>query len=384
MNSNHMWMKSRVLVLCFTLICAGGAGRLVPGGQTTAAPIPAKLTDAEFWKLTTTFSEDDGTFRSDNLLSNELSFQYVIPELLAKAKQGRVYMGVGPEQNFTYIAALKPAMVFIVDIRHGNFDVQLMYKALFELSKDRAEFVSRLFSRKRPAGLDTQSSVRDIFEKYAGVEPSRELFQETLDLVVEHLKVKHGFPLSAGDLEGIDWALRNYYRYGPAINYNSSAAAAAPDIVGTTGFGRGRNRGFNGVTYADLMTADDGNGQYRSYLGSEENFRFLKELESNNLLVPVVGDFGGSKAIREVGKYLKSIDAVVSAFYLSNVEQYLSQDGKTVAFLSNVAALPLDESSTFIRSGGGFGFGGGFGGRSGGLGSELGNMLSEVRAYIGK
>ena len=91
-------------------------------------------------------------FRSDNLLSNETSFQYIIPDLLKTAKQGRVYLGVGPEQNFTYIAALKPAMAIIIDIRHGNLDVHLMYKALFELSNDRAEFVSRLFSRKRPGG----------------------------------------------------------------------------------------------------------------------------------------------------------------------------------------------------------------------------------------
>ena len=113
----------------------------------------------------------------------------------------------------------------------------------------------------------------------------------------------------------------------------------------------------------------------------EENFQFLNDLESKNLLVPVVGDFGGSKAIREVGKYLKSIDAVVSAFYLSNVEQYLSQDGKTEIVLKNVAELPLDQSSTFIRSGAGRGFAGGFGRRGGGLGSELGNMFSETRAY---
>jgi len=99
--------------------------------------------------------------------------------------------------------------------------------------------------------------------------------------------------------------------------------------------------------------------------------------------VPVVGDFGGPKAIREVGKYVKSLDAIVAAFYLSNVEQYLAQDGKTSAFFSNVAALPLDDSSTFIRSGG-RGFGGGGFGRRGGLGSELGNIMSEVRAYISR
>jgi hypothetical protein len=188
--------------------------------------------------------------------------------------------------------------------------------------------------------------------------------------------------LSSGDLEGIEWALSNYYNYGPAINYNSSASEAAPDIVGATGFGR--RGGFGGVTYADLMIADDGAGKYRSYLANDENFAFLKDLESKNLLVPVVGDFGGTKAIRAVGKYLKSIDAMVSAFYLSNVEQYLSQDGKTSEFLANVATLPLDESSTFIRSGGNRGFGGGFGRRGGSLGSELGNMLSEVRGYAGR
>jgi hypothetical protein len=257
-----------------------------------------------------------------------------------------------------------------------------MYKALFELSKDRAEFVSRLFSRKRPAGLTTQSTAREIFDAYSYTEPSQDLFDSTLKMIENQLKTKHGFALSAGDLEGIQWALGNYYRFGPGINYNSSVSSAAPEIVGATGFG-GRNGGFGAVTYADLMMVDDGNGVHRSYLATEENFAFLKDLESKNLLVPVVGDFGGSKALREVGKYLKSIDATVAAFYLSNVEQYLSQDGKTSTFLANVASLPLDQSSTFIRTGGRRGFGAGFGGR-GGLGSELGNMLGEVRGYVGR
>src|SRR5262245_49156021 len=122
-----------------------------------AQSIPAKLTDEEFWKLSAESSEPDGTFRSDNLLSNEIWFQYVLADLTKVSKPGRIYLGVGPEQNFTYIAATKPKMVFIIDIRRGNLDLQLMYKALFELSKDRAEFVSRLFSKKRPEGLTAQS-----------------------------------------------------------------------------------------------------------------------------------------------------------------------------------------------------------------------------------
>src|SRR5579863_4523435 len=91
--------RLRLLVFCVMFV----AGLIALYGA-----VPARLTDDQFWKLSTNSSEQDGTFRSDNLLSNELNFQYVIPDLVSTAKQGRVYMGVGPEQNFTYIAALKP------------------------------------------------------------------------------------------------------------------------------------------------------------------------------------------------------------------------------------------------------------------------------------
>src|SRR4051812_8347240 len=128
MKSHLIVIRARVLAVCFALLCTGVAIGFLPGGHAAAPPVPERLSDDQFWKLSSASSESDGTFRSDNLLSNELNFQYVIPDLLEKARQGRVYMGVGPEQNFTYIAALKPSMVFIVDIRHGNMDVQLMYK----------------------------------------------------------------------------------------------------------------------------------------------------------------------------------------------------------------------------------------------------------------
>src|SRR5438552_11205050 len=192
MKRQQSLKRSRVLLVSLFLIGSLTAVRLLPGARATAAsPVPARLSDEQFWRLSNASSEQDGSFRSDNLLSNELSFQNVIPDLLQRAKQGRVYMGVGPEQNFTYIAALKPAMVFIVDIRHGNLDVQLMYKALFEMSKDRAEFVSRLFSRKRPNGLTTRSTAIEIFDAYLAVESSRDLYDANLKSIVDHLKTKH-------------------------------------------------------------------------------------------------------------------------------------------------------------------------------------------------
>ena len=344
-----------ILITACLVFIMQAAVRLAPSGH--AAPPPKELSDQQFWSLSKEFSEEDGVFRSDNLLSNETSFQYVIPNLLKGTKQGRVYLGVGPEQNFTYIAALKPAMAFIIDIRHGNLDVHLMYKALFELSKDRAEFVSRLFSRKRPNGLTEKSSVTEIFNAYLAADGSKEMYEENLSAIQNVLIKKHGFPLSSGDIDGIHWALSNYYQFGPAINYSSSLSASTPpEIVGAIGGGFGNN----GVTYASLMTAEDGLGQNRSFLASQENFDFLKDLESRNLVIPVVGDFGGNKAIRGVATYLKSIDAMVSAFYLSNVEQFLGQGGKWRTFCASTATLPLDDTSFFIRSGRGRNiFGGG-------------------------
>ena len=137
-------LSGRRAILTAAFLAALGIGGLSAGGRTPLAAdsLPVRLTDREFWKLVVDFSEPNGFFSSDNLLSNEAGFQKVILELLEMSKPGRVYLGVGPEQNSTYIVATRPSMVFIVDVRRGNLDLQLLYKALFELSVDRIEFVS--------------------------------------------------------------------------------------------------------------------------------------------------------------------------------------------------------------------------------------------------
>jgi hypothetical protein len=368
----HERVRPIALVLAVLVIASlrltGGAS----APQTASAgTLPKTLTDREFWNLSKDSSEADGYFRSDNLLSNETSFQTVIPDLVKTVKPGRVYLGVGPEQNFTYLSAVRPAMAIIIDIRHGNLDVQLMYKALFELSKDRVDFVSRLFSRKRPDGLTSKSTAVEIFNAFTTAEGNKALYEENLQAVEDLLTKKHGFALSAGDHDGIRWAFGNFYQFGPGINYGSSLSAGVPPaIVGTTG---GAGRGI-GTTYADLMTADDGRGENRSYLANEENFAFVKDLEARNLVVPVVGDFGGDVAIRSVARYLKRFDASVSAFYLSNVEQFLEQDNKWLKFCASVSTLILDDTSMFIRSGRGPNrFGGGV------QNSSTGPMLADLR-----
>jgi hypothetical protein len=356
----------RLLAAGLVLVVALGFLAQPPAVGASADTLPSKLTDQEFWKLVEDFSESNGYFRSDNLLSNEIWFQWVIPELLSRSRQAGVYLGVGPEQNFSYIAALKPKMVFITDIRRGNLHTQLMYKALFEMSADRADFYGRLFTKKRPEGLTATSTASELVNAYWDPQKTptgpESMFKENLQAIKDHLTKKRNLPLVKEDLDGIEYVYWNFYWHGPAINYNSSQS-------------QGGGRGGNYVSYGDLMMATDGANVSRSYLASEETYRVLKDLHERNLFVPLVGDFAGPKALRSVGKYVREHGATIAAFYLSNVEQYLNQNGVWFSFCANVATLPLDEKSTFIRSASGGG-----GGPGGGLVNSLGSMLAETKS----
>jgi len=371
-------MRRTLVSLLFLSLLIGPAAR-------SATPIPTRLADSELWSMVSTFSEPGGQFRFENFLSNEIYFQNVIPALKARVKPGGIYMGVGPEQNFTYIVAVQPRMAFITDIRRQNMLELMMYKAIFEMAPNRADFISVLFSRKRPSGLTADATADALFTAYRSVVEDPALYKKNLQAIEDLLLKTHRFPMRTEDLAGIEKVYGYFYDYGPGINYNSGGG-------GPGGFGRG----FANVTYADLMSANDQQGtssttgKNRSFLATEENYQYIRDMELRNLIVPLVGDFAGPKAIRAVGSWTKQHAATVTAFYLSNVEQYLFMDRVDGKFYANVETLPLDATSTFIRSGRAPGGGyGGRGGRRGGFGGSgfgvLTSMLSPIseilRAY---
>lgn len=309
-----------------------------------AKPLPNQLSNEDFWRLVEAFSEPSGYFQSDNLVSNEHTFQYVVPALQQMARPGRVYVGVAPDQNFTYMLALKPQLAFIVDIRRGNLHTQMMYKALIELSLDRAEFVGRLFARPRPEGLTSKSTVDEIFMAYARTISDGNLQAETWARMQAHLTQTRNFRLKDEDLRGIEDIYDQFVRYGPSITYSSGPGRQGGGI-------RRRGGGFsNFPSYADLMRQTDASGVQRGYLATEESFQALKLMEQRNLIVPIVGDFAGPKALRAVGRYIRDHGSTVAAFYTSNVEQYLFRNGVWRNFYSNLSTLPLDDSSVIIRS----------------------------------
>jgi hypothetical protein len=132
--------------------------------------LPSRLSDAEYWKMITDFSEPAGYYQYNVITTNEASYQYSIPDLMKTPRAGGAYLGVGPEQNFTYIAALQPKIAFIFDIRREMMLEHLMYKSVFEMSANRVEFVANLFSRKAPSQLGPDTSV-ERSSRHSSVSP---------------------------------------------------------------------------------------------------------------------------------------------------------------------------------------------------------------------
>jgi hypothetical protein len=136
------------------------------------------------------------------------------------------------------------------------------------------------------------------------------------------------------DEAGIRNVAHAFFNSGPALRYT---------FIG--GYGGGMSM----PSYSELMTETDGDLRNWNFLATEDQFRMIQNMEKNNLIVPLVGDFTGPKALRSIGGYVKDHGSTVRAFYTSNVEQYLFQDEKWQRFYNNVAFLPADSTSTFIR-----------------------------------
>jgi len=292
---------------------------------SSADTLPAQLTDAEYWKMITDFSEPDGAFHLEIVTSNETSYQSILPDVMRIAKPGGAYFGVGPEQNFTYVAALQPKIAFIFDIRRDMMLEHLMYKSVFEMSANRVEFVSNLFARRAPAQLTDASSVQAIFQSMSRIPGDATLAEAHVKEILTRLKTGHGFTLTRTDENRIRAIYLSFVREG-VLDFSSS---------------------FMSPGYAGLMTTTDRNGKNWSYLATNENYHRVRGLHQKNLIIPLVGDFGGPKALRMAGQYLRNHGAVLNVFYLSNVEDYIS--GVWAQYVNNITSFPMDDSSILMR-----------------------------------
>lgn len=309
------------------------------GAQSVSAvKAPDKLDNlpaAEFSRLVRELSEDGGFFRSDNFTSNETAYLTVVDKMRQQGASGGAYIGVGPEQNFTYIAKIRPRIAFIVDIRRQAIIQHLMYKAVFHLSPDRVQFLSRLLSRPAPKDKapKPEAPIQDILAFFGQAVADEKIYAANLAAIRKTIEDEFQFPLSEGDVKSLEYVYKSFSEDGLDIAYRMDDS-----------------RGGYFPTLKDLIVQTDLQGRLGNFLAINEDYDFVRNLHRKNLIIPVVGDFAGKKALRAVGDYLRKNGFTVTAFYTSNVEQYLFQNEVFAAFANNVRTLPINDRSLFIRS----------------------------------
>jgi hypothetical protein len=308
---------------------------------TAAYALPQdSIPASEFARLTRDLSEEGGYFFSDNFTSNEDSYLTVVDKLQELGAKGGAYIGVGPEQNFTYIAKVRPRIAFIVDIRRQAMIQHLMYKAIFQLSPTRADFLSILLSKplkqKAPGPKD---SIDDIVAYFLNIPADDKAYAANLAAIRKTIQQDFQFPLSAEDQDSLEYVYKSFRTLGFNIGF---------DVNGM--FGR---RFGHLPNLREILVKKDLNGNQGNFLASADDYDFVSGMQKKNLIIPVVGDFGGQKALAAVGDYLKKHGYIVSVFYASNVEIVLFQYGSRdqfPAFVKNIKKLPINERSVLIRS----------------------------------
>lgn len=301
----------------------------------------AALSDSAFASLVARISEPGGFFDSDNLISNESSYLHVLGAMRRVGVMGGAYVGVGPDQNFSYIAQVRPRIAFIIDIRRDNLLQHLWFKALFEMARNRAEYLALLTGRPVPGELAAwnRRSIDEIVKYIERSGPDPDQFEATRAIVRNKVR-RYGIPVTPAELETISRIQQAFFDAGLDLRFTSLGRAPRPYYP----------------TLRSLLLEHDLTGKLASYLASEEGFQYVKSLEARNLVVPVVGNLAGDHALREIGRVLRERGDRLSALYVSNVEFYLMREGSFDAFAATVRTLPHTSRSVIIRSyfGGGF------------------------------
>src|SRR5262245_15603860 len=289
--------------------------------------------ETRFAERIRTLSGPGGAFDTDNLISNEASYLDVLPALTDNGATGGAYVGVGPDQNFSYIAHIKPAVAFISDVRRDNLLLHLLFKAIFAEAPRRVDYLSLLTGRAPPPPdqQSTGASIETLIEQVDQASP------EAPGLVRGRLEDRirtFGVPLSASDFETIARFHRAFMDAGFTLRFRS----------------HGRPAQSYYPTLGELLAATDRNGRQWGYLASDEAYQVVRELQARDAIIPVVGDVSGPQAMPAIAAAMASEGVTLSALYISNVEDYLFRNGSFEAFADNVARLPHRPQSLIIRS----------------------------------
>ncbi len=304
-----------------------------PSASASTQAAPSSLPTAEFARTFHELSESGEYFFSDNTISNETSYLQVAAQL-QKVPAGGAYLGVGPEQNFTYIALTRPELAFIVDIRRDNALLHLLYKSIFQQARTRAQFLALLLGRSYdPVGdPGVAGDLASVIRHAQKCRPEEAKFHLLHDALIATI-AGWGIALSPQDEQRLATMHQRFFDRQLELRFELHQA--------------------NGRQYPsleELLGARDPDGAQLGFLASRDTFETVQRLQRLNRVIPVVGDFAGRQALQGVAAELKRRQLAVSTFYVSNVEQYLFDPPQWAQYVANVEALPARDDAIFIRS----------------------------------
>ena len=290
---------------------------------------------ADFGAVVARLSDGGGYFDTDNLISNERGYQQVLGAMERFGVHGGAYIGVGPDQNYTYIARVRPRIAFVVDVRRDNMLQHLLFKALFARATSRAEYLALWTGRAMPVDTATYTE-RSIDALVAWIDsmPASPASAARAKTVVRDEVQRSGIALSAEDMKTIARFHDAFIADGLSLRFTSVGRPPQPYYP----------------TLRQLIVEHDASGRQRGYLATESDFQFIKSMHRRNLIVPVTGDLSGARTLPGIGRYLAEHSERVSVLYASNVEDYLIRDGRFAAYVAGVRALPRDTNAVIIRS----------------------------------
>lgn len=273
----------------------------------------------------------------DNLMTNEDSIASVMDQAASEVPQGTVYLGVGPDQNFSLIAATKPHMALIIDYRKKNQLLHFFHLALIHLSNDRTTYLEKFWARdsqpqpeltlKTPDPSDSQLSsfVKSPFKP--------DMLKTLQNDVITFLSAWE--MLTTDDFDNIRRIQARLAGPGPKARF--LALKMYPEIQ-------------------SLIQAKTRSGKPGHWLASDDHYQTVRNLVTRYQLLPIVGDWAEKpgtnvkSTFRQLSAWLISKRLQVGCIYISDVEFFLMRGSHFSKYIANLSRLPLHHEARVVRT----------------------------------
>ena len=259
--------------------------------------------------------------RTEYLVSNEVDYPLVGQFVARLNHTSGVYVGVGPEQNYSFIAATTPAAAFIIDYRRENLLLHALFRSLLELADSRSEYLALLLSKPlSESSFPADPTLTNLIVHCDRTASDLDLFQRTLGQIKSRV-LEHVGDVTENDFPVIEQIYRDFRDDGLDLRCR---------------FPQYTSRGKLYPTYRDfLMSGAESQLEGRHFLADDAAFNVVKQRYSENRILCVKGDYAGLQALTTVGRFCSHHSLKIGLIYVSSVEYRLMKEGVFDQYVRN-------------------------------------------------